>query len=78
MNWTEPKQPTQGVSHYNHVSCETPLGQALIEWKGWKERDSYSVTIGSEYVGEGYDLDDAKNLAKEWLINVFKKLSMFI
>ena len=75
MNWTEPKPPIEGISYYDHVICETPLGQALIAWKGWKESDSYSLTIGNDYIGEGLDLDDAKRLAKEWLINKHEELS---
>lgn len=78
MIWTEPKPPTKGISHYDHVICETPLGQALIEWKGWKESDSYSVTIGNDYVGEGYDLEDAKRLAKEWLTKKHSELSVLL
>jgi hypothetical protein len=78
MNWTEPKPPTQGISHYDHVICETPLGQAIIEWKGWKESDSYSVTIGNDYVGEGWDLEDGKRVAKEWLIKKYNELSVLL
>lgn len=78
MNWTEPKKPTEGVSYYDHVICETPLGECLIEWKGWKERDSYSVTIEGAYIGNGYDLGEAKIIAKEWLINKHKELSQLL
>jgi hypothetical protein len=75
MNWTEPQDPNQDVSYYTHVICETPLGRCIIEWKDWKKSDSYSVTIGNEYVGEGYDLEDAKRLTKEWLIKKHNELS---
>jgi hypothetical protein len=78
MNWTEPSDPKQGISGYTHVTSETPLGQCLIEWKGWKQSDSYSVTIGNEYIGEGYDLDDAKKLAKDWLIKKHNELSILL
>ena len=78
MNWTEPKPPTREVSFYDHTICETPLGKCLIEWKGWKESDSYSVNIGNEYIGEGYDLEDAKRLAKTWLILKRNELSKFL
>ncbi len=78
MNWTEPKEPTQGVSHYTHVISETPLGQCLIEWKGWKQSDSYSVTIGNDYIGEGDDLEDGKRLAKEWLLKKYNELSKLL
>jgi hypothetical protein len=75
MNWTEPKPPTKGISHYDHVICETPLGQCLIGWKGWKENDSYSVTFENEYIGEGWNLEDAKQMAKSWLIEKHNGLS---
>lgn len=60
MNWTEPKPPTEGISFYDHVICETPFGQAIIEWKSWKLYDDYSVTIGDTYIGNENSLDDAK------------------
>ena len=77
-DWTEPKPPTEGISYYSHVICETPLGRCLIEWKGWKKSDSYSVTIGNDYVGEGLDLEDGKKLAREWLIKKHNELSEFL
>ncbi len=78
MNWTEPKPPTSGISPYDHVISETPLGKCLIEWKGWKTFDTYSVVIGSEYIGEGVDLEEAKKLAKEWLTKKHTELSEFL
>lgn len=78
MNWTEPMPPTKGISNYSHIICETPLGKAFIEWKHWKERDTYSIIIGDNYVGEGYDLDDAKRVAKNWLMNKHKELSVLL
>ena len=63
MNWSEPKPPIKNVSWYDHIDCETPLGKCIIEWKGWKKSDSFSVFIGEEYVGEGFELKEAKKLA---------------
>jgi hypothetical protein len=78
MNWTEHNKPIKDISSYDHVSCETPLGKALIEWKSWKRYDSYSVTIGDTYIGEGVDLDDAKKLAKNWLASIKSQLSLLL
>ena len=78
MNWTEPRPPTKEISGYDHVICETPLGRCYIQWKGWKEYDSYSVSIGEEYIGEGDDLEGAKELAVKWLTNKRDELSSFI
>ena len=68
MNWTEPQKAKEGKL-VDHVILETPIGRAIIEWKSWKESDSYSLTIGNDYVGEGYDLDEAKQLARVYLKN---------
>lgn len=78
MKWTEPNDPDAKVSYYTHVISETPLGRCKIEWKGWKENDSYSITIGDEYVGDENDLDDAKELAKDWLTMKHGELSTFL
>lgn len=78
MNWTEPKPPTEGVSHYDHVDCETPLGKFRIDWKGWKDKPDYDVMLESEYVGVGYELDAAKRMAEEYLIEKHRELTAFL
>jgi len=60
MNWTEPKPPTEGISYYDHITSETPLGRVKIEWKSWD-----GLRIFAEY-----SLEAAKNVAKEYYINV--------
>lgn len=68
MNWSEISDPKGGVSYYTHTTLETPLGKALIEWKGWKEYLSYSVTIDGEYISEEYGtLDGAKEKVREYI-----------
>jgi SH3-like domain-containing protein len=37
--WTDPAPGKEGVSHYDHVIAETPLGRILLEWKSWKDHD---------------------------------------
>lgn len=76
MKWIEPKPPTNGVSYYEHTICETPLGQFRIDWKSWKENDSYDVTLNSSnWIGAEYDLDSAKDLARKYLVQKHKELS---
>lgn len=75
MKWTEPAQPNEHVSRYDHVFSESPLGMVLIEWKSWKVSDSFSVTIGNVYIGEGLNLEDAKRIAKDWLLEKHNELS---
>ena len=78
MNQTEPQKAKDGVSYYDHVILETPIGRAIIEWKSWKEMDSYTLTIGSDYVGEGIDLDEAKELAKTYLKTKYDELGQLL
>jgi hypothetical protein len=76
MNWTNPKPPTEGISHYDHTICETPFGKLKIEWKSWKESDSYDVMLNdSDWVGAEYDLESAKELARNYLVQKHKELS---
>lgn len=77
MNWTEPSKATPEIP-YDHVTCETPLGLAIICWKGWKFSDSFSVEVGDTYVDVGVDLDDAKRIAKGYLIGKFTELGDFL
>jgi hypothetical protein len=78
MNWTEPQKAKEGVSYYDHVILETPIGRAIIEWKSWKESDSYSLMIGENYVGDEFDLDEAKKLAKNYLKTKYDELGKLL
>lgn len=78
MNWTEPKPPTKDESYYDHTICETPLGKFKIEWKGWKQHDSYNVMLDDKWVGNDFDLESAKKIAKEYLIEKHAELTKFL
>lgn len=62
IEWSEEKQPCEDC-RYNHVTGKTGLGEFSIEWKGWKDYDSRVVYLNGEYVGSGWDLDEAKQIA---------------
>ena len=78
MNWTEPKPPTVYASRYDYVTCDTPLGEAKIEWKSWKDDSSYDLEIGNEWIATAYSLQDAKDMAVRYLTNKLKELSEFL
>lgn len=78
MEWTEQKPPTEGVSHYNHITLKTPLGVIIIEWKGWKESPSYDITMGNEWLGCECDLDSAKESAVSYLKEKQNQLNQFL
>lgn len=65
LEWSEPRPPTKGVSHYDHVVAVTPLGEIRLEWKGWKEYDSPCGEMPWGKFIVASDLDEAKQSAQE-------------
>ena len=74
--WSEPRPPTKEfpASHYDNVYADTPFGRIMIEWKGWKERDTRVVQfpweelVGNLWLGcqaVAHTLDEAKQKAQE-------------
>jgi hypothetical protein len=78
MKWTEPTKAAEGVSFYDHVIAETPIGRMIIEWKSWKDQPSYDVMINNDWVGVEYDLEDAKAIGVKYLNNLLKKLTEYM
>ena len=67
LQWSEPRPPTKGVSHCDHVVAETPLGQIILEWKSWKDDDSPSGEMPWREFVIGHTLEDAKsNVQTAW------------
>ena len=48
--------------NYNHAIAETPFGDFLITWKGWKERPMFTVdeTPWGDWIGPYSRLEIAK------------------
>jgi len=79
MNWTDPSPPKEGTSYYDHVICKSPLGIFLIEWKSWKESDSYAIMLDDAiYLGSETSLDEAKEVVKKYLADKINELSIFL
>ena len=70
IEWGEVSEPDNNIP-YNYVKGETPIGEFLITWKGWKESPSYDVEFipdrfeGGTYIFSTRSLDDAKSEAYE-------------
>lgn len=77
MEWLGPFKPSN-YSPYDHVICDTPIGSITIEWKSWKENDSYTIYIKGEYIGDEYSLEEAKNKSIEYLKNINVELGKFL
>lgn len=78
MIWTEAKPPTKGESHYDHITCETPLGRCIIEWKSWKYTPSYGVELNNEWIGSEDSLLGAKAIARSYLVHKYNELNDFL
>lgn len=70
--WSEPKPPTKDVCCYDHCRASTPLGEFSVEWKSWKQYDSYCVYFNGDYLESVFDLEDAK----DWVDKYYKDLIM--
>jgi len=64
LQWSDHSPPNDSC-HYDHVVCGTPLGTFRIEWKSWKDHDSYCLFLEEDFVGSDYSLDYAKTLAEQ-------------
>lgn len=76
MNWSKERIP--GKIPYNHVVCETPLGECVISWKGWKEHPSYDIDLDDEWIGSEYSLEEAKQVAQQHLEKKYEELKQFL
>lgn len=77
MNWTPESSPNEN-SNYDHIICETPLGRMIIEWKSWKVRPSYHIMLEGIWIGAEYSLDEAKQRARNYLIEKLEELKRFL
>ncbi len=78
MNWSKNYPPTEGKSYYNHCTCETPLGEAKIEWKGWKNNPDYGVEIDGIYIDSTYNLEEAKLIVRDYLSMKYQEIRNFL
>lgn len=59
LKWSEEREPSSTI-RYNHVVSNCALGPISIEWKGWKEYDSYVTYVDGEYLNTDSTLEAAK------------------
>lgn len=65
LEWSEVRQPIEGVSFYTHTEAETPMGIIRLEWKGWKERgDSPTAQMPWGELVIGSDVEDGKQVVQ--------------
>ena len=77
MNWTKESEPNNEVP-YNHIKLKTPIGEYVVDWKGWKEIPRYDINLKGEWLGSEYDLESAKNLAENHLLETANQINGFI
>lgn len=77
MKWTENISPNDS-SYYDHTICETPLGIFIIEWKSWKSSPGYDISLDGSYIGTEYELSDAKDFVRVYLVELSDKLLKYL
>lgn len=73
LQWSEHRKPDE-IIRYDHVLAESPIGLFSIEWKSWKEHDSYAVYLDSEYIADSNDIADAMLIADRRVAEVADNL----
>jgi hypothetical protein len=68
LQWSEVRKPDEKCG-YDHVFVDTPIGRITVEWKSWKEYDSYCIQCNSlDHELWGFDnaftLEEAKQKAQ--------------
>jgi len=77
LKWTE-HQPPNESSHYDHVTSQTPIGIFCIEWKSWKEYDSYCLTFDGDFVDALPTLEEAKARAGKFILDKLLELAPLV
>ena len=78
LPWSEISCPIDGVSYYDHITCNTSLGLLKIEWKSWKTNSSYDLFINDKWIGAEYEIENAKDLALKFLIDTRNDLNKLL
>ena len=66
--WSNEHEANESI-RYNHVLADSPLGKFSIEWKGWKDHDSYCIYVDGYYLDYANNLDEAKLIAEKRLVD---------
>ena len=74
--WSSEHEANEFI-RYNHVLADSPLGKFSIEWKGWKDHDSYCIYVDGYYLDYANNLDEAKLIADKRLVDKAHELFEF-
>lgn len=61
LNWTDNGRPNCG---YNNATAQTPFGEILITWKGWKDYPTFCVDEPEWLAGKMYSMDTLEDTQK--------------
>jgi hypothetical protein len=73
LEWSDKFPPNDRI-RYDHCLAESSIGTYSIEWKSWKQYDSYTVHLDGEFIGNGNDLADAKEIAQKSHVETILKI----
>lgn len=75
LEWTEARKANADCQ-YDHILGTCALGKFSIEWKSWKDYDSKCVYLNGEYLTSVCTIDEAKEIAFEYVQNMVNELTM--
>ncbi|MEI2556529.1 hypothetical protein [Acinetobacter pittii] len=72
IKWTDEQIAPQGHSGNRIIYGDCVLGRFSIWWRTWKAWDRPELEINDEFITEGCDVEETKQLAKEYLEQALK------
>lgn len=72
IKWTDEQIAPQGHSGNRIIYGDCVLGRFSIWWRTWKAWDRPGLEINGEFITEGCEVEEAKQLAKEYLEQALK------
>lgn len=64
--WSKIMAPNNECS-YTHIKTSTPIGEARLEWKDWKDDDCVTIQLNNEFIDVADDINQAKEKLEIYL-----------
>lgn len=72
IKWSDEQVAPQGHSGNRIIYGDCVLGKFSIWWRTWKAWDRPGLEINDEFITEARDVEEAKQLAKQYLEQALK------
>lgn len=73
ISWSE-ELPPDCFIRYNHIKGSHPLDGFTIEWKGWEDSITYTLSNSTDcYFDAFFTIEEAKQAAQQYINNLIKE-----